>query len=387
MGGKGYTGEKGIKYAAHLVYRYLPVTENWIYSMVSRMKRYHGVFLATRTENLDKFPWEPVVAVREKSLPYQVIEKLHKEWFGYFRLHLQAIEKYRVSLIHAHFGTRGYYGLPLARKSRLPYLVTFYGYDVSAVPGKRGWRERYRILFDEATLFLTEGPHLKNCLIELGCPEEKVVVHHLGVDPEKIPFKERKPEKTIRILMAGGFVEKKGIHLGIRAFDKLKERDTELWVVGWYRKDEPRHARGASLIFSAFKEAKKKDKIKFLGYLSYQEYMRVLEKCHILLAPSLTASDGDTEGGAPVVLLDAMASGMPVVSTLHADIPEVVVDGETGFLVPEKDVDALVEALERMVNNPSLWKKMGRKGRQRIEKEFNVNIQAERLERIYDRYA
>ena len=135
------------------------------------------------------------------------------------------------------------------------------------------------------------------------------------------------------------------------------------------------------------KEAKKKDKIKFLGYLSYQEYMRVLEKCHILLAPSLTASDGDTEGGAPVVLLDAMASGMPVVSTLHADIPEVVVDGETGFLVPEKDVDALVEALEKMINAPSLWKKMGKKGRQRIEKEFNVNIQAERLERIYDRYA
>lgn len=98
---------------------------------------------------------------------------------------------------------------------------------------------------------------------------------------------------------------------------------------------------------------------------------------------SVTSKDGDTEGGAPVSLIEMSASGMPVVSTWHCDIPEVVEDGVTGLLVKERDVDGLVNALETLINNPDKWNNFGCSGRRRIEERHDIRNTVRKLEDIY----
>ena len=120
------------------------------------------------------------------------------------------------------------------------------------------------------------------------------------------------------------------------------------------------------------------------GWLSYPDLLQEMASCHLLLQTSVTADDGDTEGGAPVILLDAQASGMPVVASRHADIPEYVVDGTTGYLAPERDVEALADRILELVEHPEVWPTMGKAGRDHVTEHFNATTQSEKLEHIYD---
>lgn len=107
-------------------------------------------------------------------------------------------------------------------------------------------------------------------------------------------------------------------------------------------------------------------------------------KHHIFLSPSVTAKNGDTEGGVPVTIIEMAVSGMQIVSTTHCDIPDVIEDGVTGFLAPERDVDRLVFHIRWLLKNNNSWEAMLRAGRQKSEREFDVRAQAERLGEFYD---
>jgi colanic acid/amylovoran biosynthesis glycosyltransferase len=120
-----------------------------------------------------------------------------------------------------------------------------------------------------------------------------------------------------------------------------------------------------------------------MGYRPYSFLIHQGYENHVFLAPSVTAHDGDTEGGAPVSLIEMLATGMPVVSSLHCDIPEIVKDGVTGFLAPERDVDGLYDALRRVVREPENWNRLQTTGRRHIEAEFDAKCQGARLADIY----
>ena len=98
--------------------------------------------------------------------------------------------------------------------------------------------------------------------------------------------------------------------------------------------------------------------------------------------PSITASNGDQEG-IPVVLMEAQATGLPIISTYHTGIPEVVIDGKSGFLVHEKDVDALAEKLEYLIKHPEIWPEMGRYGRKHVEEKYDIKKLNQQLVKIY----
>jgi colanic acid/amylovoran biosynthesis glycosyltransferase len=104
---------------------------------------------------------------------------------------------------------------------------------------------------------------------------------------------------------------------------------------------------------------------------------------HLFISPSVVASDGDTEGGAPVSLIEMSATGLMIVSTTHCDIPSVIIDGKTGLLAAERDVDGLVERLRWIVANPSRWEEMRAAGRAHVEAEFDARRQGERLASVY----
>jgi colanic acid/amylovoran biosynthesis glycosyltransferase len=124
------------------------------------------------------------------------------------------------------------------------------------------------------------------------------------------------------------------------------------------------------------------DKIKLLGWKRQEEIVNLTEWADIFLAPSVTSEDGDQEG-IPVVLMEAMAQGLPILSTLHSGIPELIQDGVSGFLVSERDVEALTDKLEYLITHPEIWPEMGRAGRDHVERHFNIDMLNDRLVKLY----
>ncbi|GAI09150.1 unnamed protein product [marine sediment metagenome] len=233
---------------------------------------------------------------------------------------------------------------------------------------------------------------MEKCLVGLGCPGEKIIVQHLGVDLNQIRFIPREPERSgeIRVLIAGSFREKKGIPYAIEAFGRVRQAHPQLklglTIIG-DSTGAPREEKEKEKILMTIKKYRLNDCVRIIGYQPHSVFLREVERHHIFLSPSVHASNGDTEGGVPVSIIEASASGMPVLSTTHCDIPEVIIDKENGYLVPERDTDALVEKLGFLISNPDIWEQMGRNGREHIEKNYNITTQVQKLEETYDMVA
>jgi colanic acid/amylovoran biosynthesis glycosyltransferase len=368
---------------AHLTYEYLPLTQTWLYhNQIINLKRYQPIIITQSTMNLDKFPTPDVYSSPKCSYISRIIDRINGKPADSYstRYFEKIIQENNAKLLHAHFGTEGVRYLKLKTNLNLPMITTFYGFDVSMIPRISYWKKQYIQLFQEGELFLTEGNNMKKELIKLGCPENKIVVQHLGVDLNKFKFTPRtlSEDGNIIILIAGSFIEKKGISYAIKAFAKVKENqpNIKLRILG----DGPMRSQIESLIT----ESNVSGSVTLLGYQSHDIFMKEAANAHIFMLPSITAQDGDTEGGAPIAIIEAQASGLPVISSYHADIPEVVVDGKSAMLAQEKDVETLAKHLGYLVKNPDVWRVMGRIGRKHVEQNYDVFTQVSRLEKIYD---
>jgi len=371
-----------MKTVAHCTALYLHTAGSWIFPQIDRLRRYRPVVLAQETANLDTFPVERLYAAEDYGLLKGLANRLVRKWTGEYPFYADLLEREGAALIHAHFGTHGARCLRAKRKSGLPMLTTFYGADGSQEARLPEWQRRYRRLFAEGEGFLVEGSCMKGQLVRIGCPEEKVQICHLGVDVERIRFREREPDGCVRFLICAGFKEKKGISYALRGLARAREeRDFpfELVMIG----DGPERGELERLVGELGME----ERVLFRGMQPYAELLAELDRCHVLLQTSVTAADGDSEGGAPVILLDAQAAGLPVVGSLHADIPEYVVDGRSGLLAAERDVEGVADCIRRLVDAPESWGEMGRAGRRHVEENYNAGLQGEKLEEIYDGFA
>ena len=280
-------------------------------------------------------------------------------------------------IIHCHFGPNGLRGLALldihALRGKL--VTSFYGYDVSEFPRRWG-RDAYARLFAAGDRFLAVSRVMERELIELGCDPRKILVHRLGVNLQRFSPPRRTPESPIRILTVGRMVPKKGIEYGLRAVAELirKVPRIEYFIIGDgpLRRDMERLVEDLGL----------GSVVHLLGWKSRPEIVSALHETDVLLAPSMTSRSGDKEG-TPTIILEALACGVPVVSTFHAGIPEVVKDGVTGYLVPERDVQHLSTALERLANSPDLRVAMGERGRSTIKERHDIGKLNDRLVEVY----
>ncbi len=222
-------------------------------------------------------------------------------------------------------------------------------------------------------------------VISLGCPEERVRVHHLGVALDDLPFKPRSwdGQGPLSVLIAGSFREKKGFPFALEALGRLQRRvELEVTIIG----DADRSASSQEekrRILETIEASGLGQRVRLLGYQPHAVFLKEAYAHHLFLAPSVTASDGDTEGGAPVSVIEMAATGMPVVSSRHSDIPGIIKHGVTGLLAEERDVDGLVECLERLLDTPQDWPDMVTKARRHVEKEFDAAQQGQKLARIY----
>jgi len=299
-----------------------------------------------------------------------------KYWFRskFFR---DILMRNRVGLIRACFGYGGLKMLPLCQQLKLPLITSFHGIDVSERAKRRIYRYRLKKLFEKGSLFLVRSEVMKEDTSNLGCKGDKIVVHYGGVDVEKFRFKKRRETQgKVKILMCGRFIEKKGFEYGIMAFAQLlkKYNDIELRIIGdGYMQ---RKLKMLVMRLGAHKN------LIFLGVKSHSEVAKEMRDADIFLSPNVTSRNGDREG-IPNTIKEAMATGLPVVSTYHAGIPELVIDKKTGFLVPEKDVDGLVNRLDYLIAHPEIWDDLGREGRKVVEEKFNLFKQVRKLEKIY----
>ena len=281
----------------------------------------------------------------------------------------------RFDAILAHFGTVAMECRILREMGALegPLATVFHGYDMSIIPRERG-NDFYSPLLRDGELFLPISDFWRRRLLEMGAAEDKIRVHHMGIDPERFRFSPRRSQegKGARILTIGRFVEKKGIDDGIRAFARIAGE----FPAARYTIIGDGELRGAmEELASTLGVAEKVD---FVGWARREEVLEMIFAHDLLMVPSKVGSDGDMEG-IPVVLMEGMATGMPVVSTEHSGIPELVAHQESGFLAPEGDVESLVKHLRWLLNSPQKWEVLGRRGRQIVEEEFSLHVLNERL--------
>ncbi len=294
-----------------------------------------------------------------------------------------ALKERRTALLHAHFGVEGVYAAPLARALGVPLVTTLHGFDVTVTKSQLlasrkpswmnyvGWRGD---LFDSGAAFICVSEHIRRRAVDWGYPAERTVVLPIGVDVEAI-----RPTGVIdapRILHVARLVAKKGTDDLLRAFALVRTAvpDAELVIVG----DGPLHAALNDLAT----ELAVADAVRFLGAQPHGETLRLLAESQVLCLPSVTAANGDQEG-LGMVLLEAGASGKPVVGTDHGGIPEAVTDGTNGFLVPERKPADLAERLVALLRDPQLCDQFGKAGRNLVRERFDLRRQTDKLEALY----
>jgi colanic acid/amylovoran biosynthesis glycosyltransferase len=287
-------------------------------------------------------------------------------------------------LVHSHFATEGWRNRRAA--GGVAHVVSFYGYDVNQLPSRHPrWRGRYRQLFADVDRVLCEGEHMAQCIVALGCPEAKMHVQRLGVDLSTLPFTPRSWSSgaPLRVLLAAGFRAKKGLPLAIEALGRIRgEVELAVTIVG-DASAAPESQAEKQRILAALDRTELADRTERLGMRPYAELLDIARDHHLFVAPSVTAADGDTEGGAPVTIIDLAASGMPIVSSRHCDIPGVIRHGETGFLAQEGDVDDLTAQLRAAIAAAPHWGPMLEAGRRWIESRFDAARQGEALAAVY----
>lgn len=311
---------------------------------------------------------------------YNLIEKTHYLKQSQSSLGFKPEEKLVSSLIftdliHAHFATcPASWALKISKEFGIPFVVTTHAYDIYINPDK----EDLKVKFENAARIITISDYNKNYLTKLLGKEfwNHIDIIRCGIDLSKFSFIKRQPSRKIKILYVGRLVEKKGPSYVIKAFKQaLRENpNIELRIIG----DGPL----TDEIYQLTKELKLGNRVKMLGAQPQSMVLKEMELADIFFLPSLTAENGDREG-APVSILEAEATGLPIVSTIHTGIPEIVINGKTGFLVQEKDTNAMAKSLNKLIKNPELRNAMGKAGRTYVETHYDRRKEIDELEKLF----
>jgi glycosyltransferase involved in cell wall biosynthesis len=290
--------------------------------------------------------------------------------------YVKAFRQNRTQAVLAEYGTTGVVVMEACDQLRIPLIVYFFGFDASVHSVLEEHQDSYKRMFRSACALVAVSRSIQRKLIELGAPPEKVHVIPCGVDTGT--FLGASPSQSPPLFIAvGRFVEKKAPQLTIQAFAKVHQthRQARLRMVG----DGPLWECSKELA----RELKVVEAIEFLGPLPHAALHEEMRQARCFLQHSVQAPSGDCEG-TPVGILEAGASGLPVISTRHAGIPDVVVEGETGFLVDERDVEGMARHMAQIVEDPMLAQRLGDAARKRIREHFSNDKSISDLWRVIE---
>ncbi|MDM8553305.1 glycosyltransferase family 4 protein [Desulfococcaceae bacterium HSG7] len=374
----------------HLFKLYLHTTENWAFRLIDNLPDCDIVVASANFLRCNFYPGKftylefPLKQIEnpQKQLWIRILNKLTSYALKAYPYYIEKMCG-NCDIMHSHFAPIGWRYLNLAKRLKIPHIVSFYGMDYEQLPFRQPvWKRRYERLFKEADMFLCEGPHGAKILQKIGCPTEKIRITRLGVDVNQIPFWNRtKKPRELKLLQIAAFTGKKGHKYAIEAFTRALQDcpNMTLTFVGpdrqGIRAELQRQIKGQAA-----------EKIMFIDAIDFEELYTFMKDYHVFIHPSCYTEDMNCEGGAPVVLLDAQATGMPVISTIHCDIPDEVVHEKTGLLSPEKDIESLADLIKTFYKmGKNEYGTYAKNSNEHITKNYDAQNYAAEIKRIYER--
>ena len=360
------------------------VSETFITQQGEALRRYSPLYVG-RTRFSAPPSGACSVALEDITSQRRLLSRIWQVSMRDIHPYLHLLKGHRPSLVHAHFGVDGVYALPLAKNIGVPLVTTFHGFDAtsstSALLRSRtpSWINYVRFrnqLAREGALFLCVSKFIRQRVLELGFPADRTCLHYTGVDTEAFSPSENVMDSST-ILHVARLVEVKGTEYLIRAFATVAVRFSRAKLVivgdGPLRPALETLSNGLGL----------RGKVQFIGAQNHDEVRVWMRNSAFLVLPSVLTRSGNAEG-LGMVLLEAAASGIPIIGTSHGGIPEIVIDGVTGFLVPERHVHALAERISILLDDKELRRRMGSKARTMVEECFDIRRQTAVLETLYD---
>ena len=284
------------------------------------------------------------------------------------------MDRVGIDLIHVHFANIGTIAGRLSKMLSLPYTLTTHAFDIYQSPDQ----EELRKVLDEAESVITISEYNKKYLINESGVKNQIDIIRCGIDLEKFnPKREQDINKRIQLFTTSRLVEKKGMKYLIKAMPIVKKAipNCELIIVG------------SGPLFSSLNKLisnlEASNYIQLLGNVTDQELIQYFGNADIFILPCIIANDGDRDG-IPVVLMEAMAMKLPVISTNVSGIPELVENGVSGVLVPPNKENCIADAIIDLCVNKDLRIKMGIKGRKKIESEYNIVFEVEKLIKVFN---
>lgn len=284
----------------------------------------------------------------------------------------ESFKQEEIQVVLAEYGSTGSTILNVCKALNLPLIVHFHGYDASReqiLDRYNGYKE----LFDYAFRVVVVSKAMYNRLSILGCPQYKLVLNVYGPDPS---FEEVVPKFTKPWFVGiGRFVDKKAPYYLLFSFKRVVDKfpDAKLIIAG--------NGPLLNTCKNISSHLKISQSVEFPGIVSPEEYRLLLSKSIAFVQHSITAEDGDMEG-TPLAVLEASAAGVPVISTRHAGILDVIVEGKTGILVDEHDVEGMCEGMLYVLQNPEISKEMGIEGKRNISVNYPMGRHIKMLDSI-----
>jgi glycosyltransferase involved in cell wall biosynthesis len=283
------------------------------------------------------------------------------------------LQEHHIDVVLAEYGTAGSFIAPVCKSLDIPLLVHFHGFDASRTDILNNFKKGYQLMFSYATKIIVVSTAMKQALVGQGCPETKLLINTYGPHPDYLNIKPNLESNYI--ISVGRHTYKKAPYLTILAFHKVLKKQPHLKL----------KMIGGGELFDVSKNLVKslglENNIILLGGLERKEIIKHLQSVFLFVQHSIVAYNGDSEG-TPVGIIEAMAAGLPVVSTRHAGIPDVVIENETGFLVDENDINQMASYILKITGNRELAKCLGRKGKARILSEFTLQKHIATIDRL-----
>jgi len=357
-----------------------------IYRQITALSRFNCFVICKERLERERYPFADVEVkpkVRSHFIRRFWLKYIRREppivYRGEYGVLERILRRRQADLMHVYFGHTGVHLLPFVQRWPRPVVVSFHGMDVQERASQPGYLDRLQTLLQEATLVLARSHSLLDRLRELGCPEDKLRLNRTGIPLDRFPQQQRRFPEDGRwhLVQACRLIEKKGIPVTLEAFARVR-RDfphMRLTIAGEGPKLDSIKAKISELGLA--------EAVTLSGFLDEQSLCELYREAHIFIHPSQMTADQNQEG-VPNAMLEAMATGLPVIATLHGGIPEAVEHGQSGLLSAERDVDATEANLRQLVTDSGLWEQLGRRAASSVRENFEQRAQIDKLEDFYE---
>lgn len=368
-----------------------------IYRQVIGLKRVRTTVYTQTHENAEMFPFEPVVTMQKLARPRLRGNFLLRFWFKHvlkvwpppFAINKEVkpyypydlvdlLKRDKPALVHVYYGHKAVHFHDMIRAWGGPFVVSFHGVDVSKFLGESDYAQRLKQVFAEAKLVMARSQSLLDRLVELGCPKEKLRMNRTPIPLEHLTASVRRPpaDGQWRLVQACRLIQKKGILTTLKALAIVKEKYPQVrYVLCGEGPLKPK-------IEESIKKRGLEDNVELLGWLDQQQLLEQYRIAQMFLHPSEKTKEEDQEG-IPNSMLEAMATGLPVVATLHGGIPEAVKNGHDGLLVPEKSPEELAAAILKLMDNASELERVSTAAAASVRANFGDEAQVAAMEDVY----